>query len=627
MATKLVFIELIEEIQYLEYLHNDEIIVVTTDPVVELELQKRGIDCRNTIDIFGKDGHEEVSNAVTSVVKVIRPLLKGLSHREVTHAFERTAVFYLRFLLNYIFSQIYLIHRAVNTISFDEVVVLPSVSISQFKVSVKHDIPLLGMLLAAYGSKYQLKLCYPLGGSKHRSLRVKNGLPNWSKSSAFFLMIILYRFVSGKYKTVIVPDESYGMPSFLNTVSQDVKQMLPVYLSSSSKTFKERVNDMLHGRSFSFFSLPEMKGKEVNSQYDDQWMHCLRKIKKTTLIHPSRFQFCGVNVTDLVIEYISNGLTREMRQLNGRIGALYRIFEASTPNAVFSQHAVGVSYALGEICRNHKIPGMLITHGSHVPHTQEIAKKEWSEHARTLLTTHYPYVAVQTPWADRFLRSQTGFISKPIPTGPLLFAQKSQLDEPRELLRQKVYVRNANEKIILHAGSPKHWRSFRPWVYETLDEYVRNINQLIVAVQEVPEVHLAIRYRPMRDLSTERFKSLLLKSNCYKVYDKGSFDEYLLAADMLVSYSSTTIEEALQNRIPVLQYDPDAKYWHIPIHDYFGKSQRHTKVVQCASTHADLLKILIELVNANSDDIKSTDWNDHSMRSDKSSWIHEMFDS
>jgi hypothetical protein len=368
-----------------------------------------------------------------------------------------------------------------------------------------------------------------------------------------------------------------------------------------------------------------MKGKEVHSQYDDQWMHCLRKIKKTTLMHPSRFQFCGVDVTNLIIEYISNELTREMRRLNGRIGALYRIFDASAPNAVFSQQAVGLSYALGEICRNHKIPGMLITHGSHVPHTQEIAKKEWSEHARTLLTTHYPYVAVQTLWADRFLRDQTGFISKPILTGPLLFAQKSQLDEPHELLRQRVYARNVNEKIILHAGSPKPWRSFRPWVYETLDEYVRNINQLIAAVQEVPEVHLAIRYRPMCDLSTERFKSLLLESNCYKVYDKGSFDEYLLAADMLVSYSSTAIEEALQNRIPVLQYDPDAKYWHIPIHDYFGKSQRHTKVVQCASTHADLLKILIELVNTNSDDIKSTDWDDHSMRSNKSSWVHEMF--
>jgi len=33
---------------------------------------------------------------------------------------------------------------------------------------------------------------------------------------------------------------------------------------------------------------------------------------------------------------------------------------------------------------------------------------------------------------------------------------------------------------------------------------------------------------------------------------------------MLISYSSTTIEEALQNKIPVLLYDKQGKYCHIP---------------------------------------------------------------
>jgi hypothetical protein len=36
-----------------------------------------------------------------------------------------------------------------------------------------------------------------------------------------------------------------------------------------------------------------------------------------------------------------------------------------------------------------------------------------------------------------------------------------------------------------------------------------------------------------------------------------------MISDLLVSYSSTTIEEALQNRVPVLQYDSHGKYCHI----------------------------------------------------------------
>ena len=100
-------------------------------------------------------------------------------------------------------------------------------------------------------------------------------------------------------------------------------------------------------------------------------------------------------------------------------------------------------------------------------------------------------------------------------------------------------------------------------MYETTDEYIENINSLIRAVDGLEGVHLVVRFRPSDYLTLKDFLELLNESNCYSVHSKGSFADYLMVSDLLVSYSSTTIEEALQNRIPVLQYDGHGKYCHI----------------------------------------------------------------
>ena len=47
-----------------------------------------------------------------------------------------------------------------------------------------------------------------------------------------------------------------------------------------------------------------------------------------------------------------------------------------------------------------------------------------------------------------------------------------------------------------------------------------------------------------------------------------SFHEVLAEADLLVSFSSTTIEEALVNDVPVLLYGGHGRYAHIPVEPF-----------------------------------------------------------
>ena len=101
-------------------------------------------------------------------------------------------------------------------------------------------------------------------------------------------------------------------------------------------------------------------------------------------------------------------------------------------------------------------------------------------------------------------------------------------------------------------------------MYETPDEYFQTLSELITAIMNIgSSVVLLIRFRSSRELSEEALKELLPFHENIILNTEGSFIDVLGAADLLISYSSTTIEEALQNRIPVLLYGGGGRYKHL----------------------------------------------------------------
>jgi hypothetical protein len=219
-----------------------------------------------------------------------------------------------------------------------------------------------------------------------------------------------------------------------------------------------------------------------------------------------------------------------------------------------------MSAVLGELCRGKGIPSIMIPHGSFTPVQDEHSKKEWAENARGIVNTPYGYLALQTPLIEKFLED-IPVKSRPVMTGPLIFGRENRAGEDVEGLRKKYAL--PDEKIILHAGTPKHRKSQRLLNYETLDEYVDGIASLIRAVDRIDGARLIIRYRVIDGLGIEDLKSILPKSEKFSIASGGSFSDYLSIADLLVSYSSSTMEEALQNDIPVLLYNKYDRYQHL----------------------------------------------------------------
>ena len=168
------------------------------------------------------------------------------------------------------------------------------------------------------------------------------------------------------------------------------------------------------------------------------------------------------------------------------------------------------------------------------------------------------------------------------------------------------------------------WDSLRPWIYETIDEYINNINDIINVIEEIPEIYLVIRFRPQSGLSLDDLSLLLKNSECYGIYTDGSFEDYLMSADLLISYSSTTIEEALQSHVPVLQYDPSGKYEHISGQILSNSSKNNVSEIYSVLSKSNLMPALKWWSKSLNNDTNLS-WSKYNIEPDnKMEWLSQM---
>ena len=594
MSHSLVFIEHLDEIDLLECLINSDTVVISMLPSVASELKRRDISFKTTLSFFGVKGHRKTIKKSFEIIEGLRPFLKTIKDDNVQYAYEKTWIFHFRFYLNYWFSMLCIIDNAVKKYKPDTLIAIrinfPKKSGENF-FKKQYSI---NSILEEYASSHNIKIVYK---EKNNTFTFQNYnwglLKNWLKFSIFELQLSIFPLIRREKSPIVAPEDTYNMPNFLSDVCKNSSNAFPVYLSIQRNSMKTRIMEMLKGNEYSFLCIPRPSKLNVSSDFHEYLKISVSQIQTWLKKHPEILTIFGVNPNTHFLKYIENTLNHKMVDLNSEIYTLRRLLETTKPNKVFAQHSLGISYALGEICLQNDTPALLISHGSHVPHNNSLAELEWSIHAHTMINSHYPFVAIQSPWSKKFLNAQNGVISKGIYSGPLLSVQNQKSENNRQKLRKKIFANQHNKRIILHASSLKGWRSFRPWVFETFDEYIRNINDVIRALDSVPNSYLAIRFRPQEGISLKDLKSSLIKSDKYSIYVDGEFNDYLLASDLLLSYSSTTIEESLQNQIPVLQYDPDGKYEHIPAQELTASGKHNVSAIYSVMSKNNLIPGLL----------------------------------
>ena len=300
------------------------------------------------------------------------------------------------------------------------------------------------------------------------------------------------------------------------------------------------------------------------------------------------FSYLGVPFADVVAHKVRSGIGPFLVELHRRGAALHMLLDVLRPSMVFSNGSRIDDVMIGELCRAASIPAMIVSHGSHPPPSNEAERHEWGEHGRRLIGAPYQYTALQSPLAEEFHKLLSLNGARGVRTGPLIWATVDK-SERSIALRHRMLGDGIAERVIVHAGTSKGVsEKVRFHVYETPDEYLQSIRDLVQAVGQVPRVRLIIMFRPSDHIGLEDLKTLVSFSEKAMVSVGEPLVEVLGFTDLLVSFSSTVIEEALQNRIPVLLYGGEGRYQHVPAASVFADATPGPSAVYHVKERQDL---------------------------------------
>ncbi|MFA5316765.1 MAG: hypothetical protein WC369_05020 [Dehalococcoidales bacterium] len=543
-------------------------------PAIRSYLDKAGLKVADTAGYFSTDSHIAALKKSEELVKWIEGnAVFADTVTGVRHAYLDFFVYWLRFAIHYC---IWVIETAGNAIEAHSPKVICAYLIEKKPVSslyIESAEGYFGLLIRdtakVKGVLFE-DLCaggvgpaYLRGGdpaSRGRSL-VKFILQD-IKFCMWELAVRLRNIFSGK------------KPVFFTTRFYNLDRLAKEFVKGHSAVRSE----ILRGPVIFVYGLPDAVIRAFGGRYSAKIISQkgnFRILEDMVSSENGVFSFKGVSFSNVVSGKIRDNLgghimglmlwTVRLESFTGRSGASAFVSNGNRADDVI----------LAELCANKGIPTVLVSHGSHVKPKSEPERIEWGEHGRALLRAPFAYLALQTPVAEGYLEAfRTG--SRIIKTGPLIWGKQVGRKKP------------PGGKTIVHAGTPKPVNSLRPYVYETPDEYIRGICELAGAVENIPGAELIVRFRPSTDIGAADIRRLVPFSGKVRPGMEGPFSEALGAADLLVSFSSTTIEEALQNRIPVLLYGGNGRYKHIEAAEVGGHSPAARSAVYHVSRAEDL---------------------------------------
>ncbi|NLG27309.1 MAG: hypothetical protein GX557_05330 [Chloroflexi bacterium] len=276
--------------------------------------------------------------------------------------------------------------------------------------------------------------------------------------------------------------------------------------------------------------------------------------------HAGEFQYAGVplaaslmtrreRITTLMCSYHEVGLAE------ARLLALMR------PRLVISPSAGQVYHVLGELCRREGIPGIVVPMKTLTAPQTDLEAMGQAEIGQDMLTDAYAYAVAQSAQALDYAR-HAAYPGRVIESGPLMRSLVTQ--RQREDCRARFFAGERTPgPVIVYAPSMKPAAPFH--VVHTLDEVICSMQDLVVALEQLPAAHLVLRLHPNLSRLAPALANLLCLTPRVHV-DVGSYDsivDSLGLADVLVSDMSTVAEEAIANRIPALLYDRWGRYNHL----------------------------------------------------------------
>jgi hypothetical protein len=278
--------------------------------------------------------------------------------------------------------------------------------------------------------------------------------------------------------------------------------------------------------------------------------------------HKNVYEYCGVSYYSLLKQKIFLGIRKHMLNLLEQSYSLKFIFTSFKRRMLASYHALGVMGLAGELSRSLGIKGLFISHGSHPMPIDEYHEIELLNLCRGFMLSDYTHIALSTPvqkeHLNYFKNKYKNIKSSEVLIEPVMFARIN--GDSKDAVRKQLGL-SPDDLVVMHATTTKARYTERYYFVETESELLSSLSDLVNAVNDM-NAKLLIRLHPGFYLNDAEIRTLLPKSARVIIHRHGTFKEALTVSDLVVSYSSTVIDESLINKIPVILYDKWNRYNH-----------------------------------------------------------------
>lgn len=167
----------------------------------------------------------------------------------------------------------------------------------------------------------------------------------------------------------------------------------------------------------------------------------------------------------------------------------------------------------------------------------------------------------------------------------------------REESQPKILNINTSAKFrIMYAGNWQDWGDYFAWVTQTSLEFLESIQKMCRIIKKYDEIQLTIRVRNKQELNVEILKQALNSELNIRVESSETdFVAEMQNYDLLISNFSTTIEQSLMLKKPILFWGNVDKYVQYQP-SYSPPTAIHRSVVYASRNEAELDLMLPAIV-------------------------------
>ena len=239
-----------------------------------------------------------------------------------------------------------------------------------------------------------------------------------------------------------------------------------------------------------------------------------------------------------------------LENLQRKCGVIKKILNKIKPVKIFLNHCVSYNSFIIDYSKKNKVPLTLIGHGTLSKGRNKFEKNYNDIIANAIhskMVTTYP---IQSKIINEYLKNHHSYKK---PKGNIVFSQ---------IKRQK-------SNYIFYAVTLKNFSNMIFYGQELYYEYFENLKFLNELAKE-NNLKICVKHHP-NYLFTNELSSIFFKN--LKFLDE-PIKDILKNTEILLSFSSSSIEDALSSKVPVVLFDPWSRYKHCKAEENFKKKNR-----------------------------------------------------